>query len=131
MSICTLLLLHDALQWAGSAFLLSLLQLVTHCRLFCIVKAVHAVTKRSLSSFSLSFPLSHGVVGLLPPPPIYFFLLLSLCRVQHTREQHWSKRSSSDCRGAEDQQYTAHAGVSMRCSLDCVCVFGCMFVCER
>ena len=53
-------------------------------------------------------------------------VLLSLWCAQPSLQQHWCRRSSGDCRGAEEQQHAAEAGVSAVCvdlggGCDCAC----------
>ena len=42
-------------------------------------------------------------------------VLLSLLCAQPCWQQHWGRRSSGDCRGAEEQQHAAGAWVSAQC----------------
>ena len=46
---------------------------------------------------------------------LLLLLLLSLWCAQPSLQQHWCRRSSGDCRGAEEQQHAAEAGVSAVC----------------
>ena len=54
-------------------------------------------------------------VSLLLLLPLLLLLLLSLWCTQPGLQQHWCRRSSGDCRGAEEQQHAADAGVSAVC----------------
>ena len=106
--------------------------------LFCIVTMHHTGTHRvvvsicvfSLFLFLFLFLYSHAhthththcdtkptsaCVSLLLLLPLLLLLLLSLWCTQPGLQQHWCRRSSGDCRGAEEQQHAAEAGVSAVC----------------
>ena len=60
----------------------------------------------------LYFPSPHVHPATPSPPSLFLLLLLSLWCAQPSQQQHWHRRSSGDCRGAEEQQRTAELVVS-------------------
>ena len=94
----------------------------THCHTLCYCEHLRFLS-RSLSLPSHAHTRTHththcdmdltsAFVSLLL---LLLLLLLSLWCAQPGYQQHWGRRSSGDCRGAEEQQHAAGAWVSAQC----------------
>ena len=60
----------------------------------------------------LYFPSPHAHPATPSSPSLVLLLVLSLWCAQPSQQQHWHRRSSGDCRGAEEQQRTAEPVVN-------------------
>ena len=108
-----------------------------HCCFCCIVAMHHTATRRVVVSICvLSLFLSphthtHARAHCDTEPTSAYVsllrLLLLVCMwcAQPAHQQDWGRRSSGDCRGAEEQQHVAEAIVSAVCGFGCGCDCAC------